>query len=327
LYLRSITGRDQDITDVALEVLRACQEKNILTELLINTMSLVNSAGKYRFVECLRGLTNLREISFVCSDITDDLLLSMVEAIREYTLFEKLNLNYNRIGNAGCEALATLRNVNWVHIADNNIGNEGMIAFANSLSENNHLRGLIISNNLFDIQSVADDFCKSLCNTSSINDIYSSNHTLETIRTGLGPNPNPNLDEGARLVSLLKLNRSTKNKKHVAIKKILLCHSHGIDMEPLFDLSLEDDDCGQDLRALPYVMAWFETAREAIGHSTRENEYDSCSNNDSDPPGEESIVLEGRWLSAIYHFVTSMPMLFVPASHMDKGADKKRKRR
>ena len=74
LYLHFITRRGCNINDVALETLRACQEKNILTELHINTMPLVNSAEKNRFVESLRCLTNLRDIIFIRLDITDDLL-------------------------------------------------------------------------------------------------------------------------------------------------------------------------------------------------------------------------------------------------------------
>jgi len=103
------------------------------------------------------------------------------------------------------------------------------------------------------------------------------------------------------------MNKKT-NKRHVAIEKILLYHPP-IDMEPLFDLSLEEDDSGQDLKALPHVISWFETAKEAIIEDVPRAHYD----------------LEIRKISAIYQFVTAMPMLFVPAS-LDNGIDKKRKR-
>ena len=110
LFLSAITYGGHNITDVALEVMRTCQKKNILTKLYMHSMPLMSSAVENRFIEGLRGFTNLREISYKHSDLTDDQLLLIVEAIRGYTLIEDLNLNYNRIGNAGCEALATLRN-------------------------------------------------------------------------------------------------------------------------------------------------------------------------------------------------------------------------
>ena len=306
LYLHSITPRPQSsirynsIADAALETLRACQEKNILTELHINTMPLMSSAELYRFVESLGCLTNLRDIILIRLDITDEQLLPMVEAIRGHTLIEELDLNHNRIGNAGCEALATLRNVTKVLLSDNNIGNEGMISIANSLCENKNLRKLLIyNNNPFNLQNVEGYFSRALCNTSSINDIYSSNHTLELIHI--------EQDKGAELRSLLEMNKKT-NKRHVAIEKILLYHPP-IDMEPLFDLSLEEEDSERNLKALPHVISWFETAKEAIIEDVPRAHYD----------------LGIRKISAIYQFVTAMPMLFIPAS-LDNGIDKKRKR-
>jgi len=312
LSLSAITYKS-DITDVALEVLKACQEKNILTKLLINTMPFVNSVDESRFIESLRGCTNLREITFVHSRLTNDQLLPMVEAIRGHGLLERINLFNNNIGNVGLEALATLRNLTHIYIADNDITNEGMIAFANSLSQNNCLRELEIEDDYtetFDLRVVEYDFCRSLCNTSSINDIYSSNHTLESI---------PSYQKkGAKLVSSLKLNKSSRNKRNVAIKKILLHCPHDLDMEP-FDLSLEDDDQSErDLKALPHVISWFETAKEAIAEPVVEDgDSDSYSSDDSVSDEEEShdYNLHGRKLSAIYQFVTAMPMLFVPASH------------
>jgi len=325
LFLSAITYDGNDIFDVALEVMKACQEKNILTKLHINTMPLVNS-GEQIMADILRGFTNLREIVYIHSELTDDQLLPMVEAIREHGLIEELCLFNNRIGNAGCEALATLRNITKVNLNDNNIGNEGMIAIVNSLSENKNLRDLIIHyGNQIDLRNVEDDFCRALCNTSSINDIYSSNHTLETIYVQ---------SKGAKLRSLLEMNKNT-NKRHVAIKKILLYHPP-IDMEPMFDLSLEEDDNERDLRALPRVISWFDsTATVAIAESAREDGDDYSSD---DSLYEEYVQydifmkkklsandLEGRKLSAIYQFVSAMPMLFIPASH-DNGVDNKRKR-
>ena len=299
LFLATITYDGNDITDVAFEVLGACQEKNILTKLHINTMPLTSSAELYRCVESLRGFTNLREITYVHSELTDGQLLPMVEAIRGHGLIEKLDLDNNNIRDTGCEALATLRNVTKILLSENRITNEGMISIANSLPNNSCLRELKIyhGSNQIDLRVVADDFCRSLCNTSSINDIYSSNHTFESVISS--EFISSDASGQVKLGALLNMNKSTRNKRHVAIKKILLYHPH-IDMEPLFNLSLEEEDSSErDLKALPHVFSWFETAKEAIIGDKKLSTYD----------------LECKKLSAIYQFVTTMPMLFVPASH------------
>ena len=99
---------------------------------------------------------------------------------------------------------------------------------------------------------------------------------------------------GTNLASLLQLNMGP-NKSHVAIKKILKYHPN-IDMEPLFDWDMEGGD-ERNLKALPYVIAWFEKAEEAVADEE-----------------ESSYNIEGRKLSAIYQFAQAMPLLFVPAS-------------
>jgi len=293
LFIASI---NQDNVGVVHEVLMAFHGKNILTKLQIN------STVYHRFMEdTLRVCTNLREIILHHCSITDYYLLPMVEAVRGHHFLEKFTLSGNYIEDAGCKALATLRNLTSLDIADNDIKNEGMIAIGNSLYENNHLRDLSINGrNEFDLRVVVDNFCSSLCNKLSINDIYTSNHTLESIKChGL---------YGSRLATLLELNKSKRNKRHVAIKKILLYYTSEFDMEPL--LSVKEDDSERDLKAMPHVISWFETAREAIIEDVPRAHND----------------LEIKKISAIYQFVTAMPMLFVPATHHDKGVDKKRKR-
>jgi len=296
-------GDCNNIFDAALEILKGCQEKNILTKLHIHTMPLVGS-GEQIMTDILRGFTNLRQLTFVYSELTDDQLLPMAEAIRGYTLIEKLDLAYNNIGDTGCEALATLRNVRSLCIAANrNMSNEGLISIVNSLSENKNLRELNFNRD--NLRALEDDFSRALCNTDSINDIYLSNHTLESVSKKSVIEFF--LDNGSfpgRVASLLELNESTRNKRHVAIKKILIHCPHYYDMESLFDLSVEEeDDSGQDLKALPYVISWFETAEEAIIGDKK-----LCTND-----------LECQKLYAIYQFVTAMPMLFIPA--YDKGVE------
>ena len=145
-----------------------------------------------------------------------------------------------------------------------------------------------------------DIFSKLLCNKSSINDTYSSNHTLEALSL-------PHLNAESDLALLLHLNKDA-DKGHVAIKKILQ-YNRDADMEPLFEWNMEGEG-ERYLKALPYVIAWFDRAREAVANDER---------------GEESYNISERKLSAMYQFAQAMPLMFVPTSHIEVDG-KKRKR-
>ena len=80
-------------------------------------------------------------------------------------------------------------------------------------------------------------------------------------------------------------------------------------MAPFFELNMEGEG-ERDLKALPFVIAWFERAGEAVA---------------DDEGGEENHNIGERKLSAIYQFAQAMPLLFVPTSHI-KGENNKRKR-
>lgn len=210
---------------------------------------------------------------------------------------ETLSLNYNRIGDTGCQALSTLLedpscNIQTLNLLHNQINNEGINNLVNSLSNNIKLKELKLGGNQMDNENeVKEAFVKLLCNTTSINATYSSNHTLTKL-------PLPNFHMGNQLVVLLKLNKGT-NKKYVAMIKILKYHPN-IDMEQLFEWGPNDE---KNLMALPYVVAWFDRAEEAA-EMTR------------DYLGErEAYNTKERKLSAIYQFALAMPLMFIPSSH------------
>ena len=140
-----------------------------------------------------------------------------------------------------------------------------------------------------DYQNLRSVFSRLLCNTSSINDTHSSNHTLEKLDL-LGENQH----SGRQLDILLKLNKGT-NKSHVAIKKILQYHPN-LDMGPLFQWDSEGE---QTLKALPYLVDWFGKAEEAVAVAGDE---------------ENCYRLDEKKLSAIFQFAKGMPWLFVPTT-------------
>ena len=171
---------------------------------------------------------NLQRISLYSCNITNELLLTIVKAVRCNRSISRLGLFGNSIGNAGCIALSTLLDdpdcsLNYLDLDQNEIGNEGILTIENSLSHNDKLQTLDIRNNRVD-QCVEETFFRLLCNTSSIIDTYASNHTLCEICFGARP---------ADSKALLEMNRGA-NKKDVAIKKILIYHPN-MDMKPLFE--------------------------------------------------------------------------------------------
>jgi len=297
--LKLICGSRNIVGSAAHEILKAYHEdNNLLNHFTIEHAGLQNG-GHLVVANTLRCCKNLRLINLSC-DITDELLLPIVESVRGHTLISDLYLGRNRIGNAGGEAIATLlrepnNNFQYLDFSYNQIGDDGAVAIANSLANNTKLKCIYLPNNSLG-QKVMDIFSKVLCDKSSINATYSSNHTLIDLAFSFRLKP--------LLFTLLILNQGT-NKNHVAIKKILQYHPN-IDMEPLFEL---DEGRERTLKGLPLIIDWFERAKEAVV-------------NDS---GSYDYQVEKKKLSAIYQFAQAMPELFIPTEHT-KERKAKRKR-
>ena len=251
------------------EILKSFQKiNNNLTRLCINK-AVLDNGGDRVIAEALRWCRNIKTINIGDNRITDEHLLPIVEAIRGecHSSLEQLylfaGLFANTIGNAGCHALATLLadtncNLKLLNLDTNRIGTEGATAIANSLANNTTLKKLDLNENPFD-PSVLAYFCRALCNTSSVNDTYRSNHTL----TELVLSDEQQGQHADHLSSIMRLNKG-RNKSHVAIKKILMYHPN-IDMEPLFEWDADGDADGeQSLKALPHVIDWFGRAEEAV---------------------------------------------------------------
>jgi len=270
---------------VGHQILKVYQENNNLTSLNIINSNLHNG-GDIAITATLRCCTNLTRLGLHHCNITDEQLIPILETIRYHSSLEDLYLSNNLIGNVGCESIGTMllkdtkTKISNLLLPGNNISDEGVIVIANSLVGNNKLYKLDLKSNT--IGSIADDdFCNLLCNTTSISSIYSSNHVLHSLVL-------PYHIGCEKLVTLLTLNRYA-NKSHVATKKILLYHPD-IDVSELFGWGSKE---GEDtLKALPYVIDWFERAREI----------------------DVTINMSQRELSAIYQFTRAMPLLFVPIS-------------
>ena len=162
--------------------------------------------------ETLRWCRNLKNINLERNSVTDEQLLPIIEAIKGgcNTSLEHLYLYSNRIGNGGCHALATLLedphcSLQFLSLTSNEISNEGATAIADSLVNNTKLKRLYLAGNPFDPSAVGI-FCTVLCDTSSVNDTYRSNHTLEEII----PSDEQQGQHANLLSSIMRLNRGEK---------------------------------------------------------------------------------------------------------------------
>ncbi|EJK66635.1 hypothetical protein THAOC_12429, partial [Thalassiosira oceanica] len=120
-----------------------------------------------------------------------------------------------------------------------NIGDEGTATLADGLRNNQRLTRMSLGDNNI-TERGWNAFSSILCDTSSINATYNSNHTLQNLG-GLCVQIPQDVE------MMLDVNEG-ENKSHVAANKILRAHRH-LDMRPLF---------GRELGLLPYVVAWLE---------------------------------------------------------------------
>jgi len=300
-------GNNDTLGDMGNELMRVYQDNKRLTEFGIIRANLQQNETE-RIGLTLKSCTNLKEINLCDCYINHERLPPLVEAMRGHSTLEELYLNDNSIGNSGCEILAALledpnSNLEHLQLETNNIKIEGAVILVNSLANNTKLKILNLHDNSIET-SVEDIFSRLLCNTSSIGATYSSNHTLQEL--DLYNNiEETRVGRGLRSEHLqdLLLTNEYENKGLVAIKKILLYHPN-IDMEPLYNWDVDGE---RTLKSLPYVIAWFERAMEAVSY-IRSSEFIHIEY-------LESKVIKWRKLSAIYQFARAMPLQFVSPIH------------
>jgi len=314
---------------IPLQLMKAYQDNyNNLTHLHIEGLDLQNGRGTV-VIEALRSCQNLISVYLQqCGLGTTEFsssrgvhLSPIIDAIRHHHL-EELNLDSNTLRHVGCEIIAPLledpnTELQCLSLRATCTHKEGVNVLLNSLASlanNSKLERLILDNNVsnwtdndnrIDPKEISPYFIQLLCNTSSLDSIHSSNHTMNNLSL---PRHWSRNKVSSELESLLKLNKST-NKDHVAIKKILQYYPNILtdnsDIEPFLADWISDDE--QTLKGLPYVVGWFDRAREAV-----ESEWESL-----------AFDIGKRKLSAIYQLVRTMPFVFVPVYTQ---IDKKRKR-
>jgi len=131
-------------------------------------------------------------------------------------------------------------NLETLCIQYNHIGDEGALAFATALVNNNTLKALDLEH--CDITCEGwTPFSKLLCDASSVNKTYMSNHTIQKI---------PGSGVADALVNEYLVLNERGDKQQVAMSKILQCHSH-FNMELFFEW---------EFKVLAIMIKWFTKA-------------------------------------------------------------------
>ncbi len=228
---------------------------------------------------------NLEALVLSYSFIDDEGLRALVSGMMNCQSLKTINLSGNQsITAAGLRSLLPLlqseaHSLETLSLYGVNFGDDGAIALAEGLRGNRFLKQLLFRVAAAGITTVGwSAFSTLLCDTSTINNTYLSNHIL----TWVGYYDKRGVPEGIQ--RLLTTNR-IQNRQGAAFCKILQSHPD-LDMEPFFKLKMQ---------FLPTVMSWFERV-ERIDMAIIEESERSC---------------QSRKLSAIYKFVRGMPDLTI----------------
>ena len=284
--LKTMSLRSCNISDEALvDIITSLSMHPQLQEIDLSGNRL-NKNGCNALATLLRcSAAEFRELDLGENEIDNEGIDALVPSLMNSSHLETLRLSRNRaITTKGWKQLASILEASNSYLTildvnENNLDDEIVTALTSALVNNNTLTTLGIGNYGNPSNSSTTDgewwkaFLKLLCDTSSVNSTYLSNHTLQYSEL----TSNTNL-----LRPLVSLNKR-EDKKEVAMVKILQYH-HYFDMVPFFEW---------EFKVLPLMIKWFERA------STIEM-----------PRGFEPNI-GPRKLSTIYQFVRGMPLLYV----------------
>ena len=292
--LKQLTLRDNSIGDRGLQDLVRGLVNCNLEKLNLSGNELMDSVSGLRALGTLVGRTaNMRSLSLCNSSLTDEGLESFVEGMANCCSLTRLNLSSTSITANGLAFLSSLFRAEHCSLSElplhsTNMSDDGAEALANGLVGNKSLTHLRFDSSSIKARGWAA-FRRLLCDTSSVNNTYLSNHTL--VEVGVPAN-RFFLDTPADIVQYLKLNKS--NNQAAAICKIL--HSHpDIDVTPLF---------GFNLMCLPLVVAWLEKAKPYL-----------------DEVNISTDVFKNRQLSVMFKIIRGMPLLAANGFRSQKEKD------
>ena len=181
--------------------------------------------------------------------IDDEGLQALVSDMMNCRSLKALDLMYNQSITAdGLRSLSPLlqsenNSLETLYLYGINFGDDGAVALAEGLRGNKSLNQLWFCPSEAGITAVGwSAFSKLLCDTSTINNTYLSNHTLTKIGHGNEDNPQYILD-------YLVMN---KDRSDASISKSKILQSHAdLDMEPFFEWKT---------KFLPVIISWLQRA-------------------------------------------------------------------
>ncbi|KAL7545454.1 hypothetical protein ACHAWF_008798 [Thalassiosira exigua] len=280
---------------------------------------------------------SLEELYLNKCSIDDAMLNILVIALRNSRLC-CLDLSSNGAVTArGWHCVASLFESDHLHtllLDDNNIiSDEEALHYSNSLRRNDKLVRLSLS--WSSITEIGwSSFFNVLCNASSINSIFESNHmlgdlglcddeiaiklqqnlALNRLSTRVIDSDSSNEIDSDENDSVDSDNGFSKDQSHVAIMKIINTHRH-FDMSPFFEW---------DYKVLPVAMNWFKRARSFEAEDEGEDYLlfhpDSTENAIDydlptyDCPYSYQEKVEREKLYCVYQFVRAMPNVFEPTA-------------
>jgi hypothetical protein len=248
------------------------------------------------------GISNLTHLYLSGNAIDDEGLQALVPGLCNNNNLEQFIIS-DQITAVGLRSLSPFLQSDSCSLrylsAGMSFGDEEATATADALTGNKSLQTLNLTStgNRNITETGWSAFSKLLCDTSSINNTYLSNHTLANLGVPTFNHGAPiyNHDNPLDVKDLLKMNAAAQNNNNRSREIVLQCvvrwkilRSHpDLDMEPLFVLKL---------KFLPLVMNWFRRSIQLLGHDVGE--------------WKESVPqIQSRELSAVYKFVRAMPLL------------------
>ena len=204
----------------------------------------ITTTGWTAFARCLFN-SSLEVLGLSGNTINDEGATTLSNALANNVKLTELDLSNNlNITSSGWMAMSSLLQqpnssleIFCLSSTGNHITDEVAIAFANALVNNTSLRWLQFGDDHAITTRGWTALSSTLCDKSSIERIYSSNHTLE----GVGWEP-------GELASSLQLNRNN-NKAEVARQKILQYHFSGGNTKV-------EEFVNMKMKVLPQAMSW-----------------------------------------------------------------------
>jgi len=225
---------------------------------------LVTSIGWCRFFHRLRNSeTVVEELNLGGNTITYEGAAALTAAFSNSDKLNTLILPVDQLNSTrGWQAVADLllpscfSALEVLEVQCNYDEVRAITTFANALVNNTSLKTLLMDHGQEGMSPTTERalavMANTLCNTSSINATYASNHTLETFSYS---------PHNSDIASALLLNKN-KNKLEVAHHKIL--NHHFMQTEGVANLNVFID---MDLKVLPHAIAWVGMCRDSMGLS------------------------------------------------------------